>query len=557
MERRPRKGGRQERKRELKLENGNVLYGKEIEQMTSLEDEEEAQDAVPVYDGRRKQIADQMQQTPQKKVFTWVWGILALVNVILLLSLALLLAPQLLGLRFRTLPNYAFHGMQLIEMDEDRLGKYVQQSAAVYTDDTIYPGVSIDGLDVSGMTVDEARARLLEVPATQGSEFAVTVEVDGTQWVIDSNRVPMTRNIEDQLIAAYAAGRTVRKQAGETLLAARSEAIAQLQENPVRLETVLTFDQEQIHDLCKQISAQVEQLAQNAFVSAFDLSTKTFLFGNDISGRHLDADRLYSAVMACLDGGDYYGTVTMQTDSVMADVTKTELMNSFRMISSYSTKTTDNANRNTNIQLSCEAINGVMVPAGEIFSFNQATGERSAAKGYKPATAISGGQNIEEIGGGVCQTSSTLFNAAARADLEIVARSPHAWPSNYIDKGLDATVNWPGLDFKFKNTSEWPIYIVASYANRKVSIEIYGMSIGDGTTIELESKVIRTIEAPSGVNEVRNESLKPGTRKTTVNARKGYEVETYKVWYQNGHETRRELLCKSHYKAYQETVEYN
>ena len=122
---------------------------------------------------------------------------------------------------------------------------------------------------------------------------------------------------------------------------------------------------------------------------------------------------------------------------------------------------------------------------------------------------------------------------------------------------MDATVNWPGLDFKFRNSSEWPVYIVASYANRKVTVEIYGMSIGDGTSIDLESKVTRKIDAPSGVKEVFNEKLAPGTRKTTVKARNGYEVETYKVWFQNGREIKRELLCKSTYKAYQETVEYH
>ena len=157
----------------------------------------------------------------------------------------------------------------------------------------------------------------------------------------------------------------------------------------------------------------------------------------------------------------------------------------------------------------------------------------------------------------MCQTSSTLFNAVARANLEIVKRSPHAWPSKYVEKGMDATVDWPGLDFQFLNNTEWPIYIIASYANRKVTVEIYGMNLGDGTSIDLESKVVRTLEAPSGVKEVLNEKLAPGTRKTTVQARKGYEVETYKVWYQNGHEIKRELLCKSTYKAYQETVEYH
>jgi len=237
--------------------------------------------------------------------------------------------------------------------------------------------------------------------------------------------------------------------------------------------------------------------------------------------------------------------------------TKVELMNNYKLISSYTTETTSNKNRNTNVDLSAQAIHGTTVMPGETFSFNAATGQRTAEKGYKPAAAIAGGQSVDEIGGGVCQTSGTLFNAVARADLEIVYRSPHAWPSTYVEKGMDATVNWPNLDFKFKNNKDTPIFIVSYYSDRKVTCEIYGLSLGSGVTIDLESAVTRTIAPPSGINYVLNTSLEPGTSKETVKARTGYVVETYKIWYQNGQEVSRELLCTSNYKAYQRTIEYN
>ena len=197
-----------------------------------------------------------------------------------------------------------------------------------------------------------------------------------------------------------------------------------------------------------------------------------------------------------------------------------------------------------------------MLP-GETFSFNKATGQRTAEKGYREATAISGGQSVPEVGGGVCQTRSTLFNAVARANLEIVERSPHAWPSTYVAKGMDATVNWPNLDFKFKNNTDWPVFIVAYYKSRKVTVELYGMGLGDGVSVDLESEVIRTIEPSSEIKYVQNTSLPAGTQQETIKARTGYEVVTYQVWYQNGKEVNRVQLCKSTYKAYQATVEYN
>ena len=250
-------------------------------------------------------------------------------------------------------------------------------------------------------------------------------------------------------------------------------------------------------------------------------------------------------------------TVHVVPQRIEAEMTKAELMNRFGLISAYTTNTTSNKNRNTNIQLSAAAINGVTVLPGEIFSFNGATGERTAAKGYKEAAAIAGGQSRDEIGGGVCQTSSTLFNAVARADLEIIERNPHAWPSNYVEKGFDATVNWPGLDFKFKNNTEWPIFIVAAYKDRKVTVNIYGMSLGPGVKIDLESDVTRNLPQPQGTEYVINTELAPGESRKTVSGRPGYVVQTWKVRYQGDKEVGREILFTTTYKAYQEKVEYN
>ena len=218
---------------------------------------------------------------------------------------------------------------------------------------------------------------------------------------------------------------------------------------------------------------------------------------------------------------------------------------------------TDNKNRNINVNLSAQAINGMVVLPGETFSFNKATGERTAAKGYKEANAISGGKSKPEIGGGVCQTSSTLFNAVARANLEIVSRSPHAWPSSYVPEGMDATVNWPGLDFKFRNNTNYPIYIVSWYDNRRVTAELYGMGLGDGVSIDLEHKKVRDLPAPTAIKEVQNERIAHGTRQKTVSKRDGSIWETYQVWTKNGQEIKRELLCTSTYRAYQETIAYH
>lgn len=499
------------------------------------------------------------REDPRKKSsHTVLWSVICVICVLLLCSVGLFVAPQMLGVRFRSLPNYAFANGSVIQWDGQVYQAYVARRDELSAN-TFYPGVTVDQVDLSGMTMEQAREAVNAVPAEGGGEFGVTVRIGDMQWGIDSSMIPMTRNTGEMLEKAWAYGRqntTAIRGTGRTPMEERLAAKRALAEAPQHLITRQSYDAQAVRELTEQIAARVNVAPVDSQVTAFDLSSKTFSFTDDQSGVWLSADALYSAVMEKI-GSDPYGTVMMEPSVVIADVTKTELMNSLRMISSYSTSTTSNANRNTNIELSAAALNGVVVEPGEVFSFNQTTGQRTAAKGYKEATAISGGATRPEVGGGVCQTSSTLFNAVARANLEIVSRSPHAWPSSYVKEGMDATVNWPDLDFKFRNSTDYPVYIVAWYSNRKVTVELYGMSLGDGVTIDLEHKCIKTLSAPREVKEVQNESLPAGTRKSTVKARDGSVWETYQVWYQKGQEIKRELLCTSTYKAYQETVEWN
>lgn len=498
------------------------------------------------------------EQPPQKKNHPILWGTVCLICLLLLLSVGLLVAPQVLGVRFTSLPNFAFAGGSILTFDQGVYDAYLEKRDAMDTQ-VFFPGVTVDGVDLSGMTMEQARSAVESVPAEGGGEFNVTVNIGGNSWGIDSGMVPMTRNTEEMLQKAWALGRqntsTIRN-TRQTPLEERWQAKNVLAQSHVALSTAMSYDASAVRALTDQIAERVNVEPVSSEVTAFDLTNKTFSFTDDQSGVFLSADELYNQVMAKING-DPYSSVVMEPETVIAPMTKAELMNSLCRISTYSTSTTSNSGRNTNIELSASAINGMVVQPGETFSFNQATGQRTAAKGYKEATAISGGATRPEVGGGVCQTSSTLFNAVARANLEIVYRSPHAWPSSYVKEGMDATVNWPDLDFKFRNNTDWPVYIVAWYSNRKVTVELYGMSLGDGVTIDLENKCIKTLPAPKEVKEVQNTSLPKGTRQTKVKARSGSVWETYQVWYQNGQEIRRELLCTSTYKAYQETIEYN
>jgi len=496
----------------------------------------------------------------KKKGHPVLCGVIIFVCCVLLASLVILMSPQLLGVYWQDMPNIGFVSGDIMIYDPEITASY-RQMRQYMAEDTIFPGVYVDGIHVGGMTVEEARQELDKQATQTMGGFTVTVNVGNKSWTIDSTQVPLKRNTERILAQAYACGRqndlADTLAAKQTPLQSRYNAALKLRQSPVSLHTEMTYDQAKVRELTDSIAAYVNREAQDATVASFNFVSRTFTFTDESYGVYVDADELYRQVTAKLDARAYGSVLVFEPVVVTPRHTKVELMNNYKLLSSYTTETTSNKNRNTNIDLSAQAINGTTVMPGETFSFNAATGQRTAEKGYKPAAAIAGGQSFDEIGGGVCQTSGTLFNAVARADLEIVYRSPHAWPSTYVEKGMDATVNWPNLDFKFKNNKDTPIFIVSYYSDRKVTCEVYGLSLGSGVSIDLESAVIRTISPPSGINYVLNESLEPGTSKETVKARTGYVVETYKIWYQNGQEVSRELLCTSNYKAYQRTIEYN
>ena len=165
---------------------------------------------------------------------------------------------------------------------------------------------------------------------------------------------------------------------------------------------------------------------------------------------------------------------------------------------------------------------------------------------------------VDDTGGGVCQTSSTLFNAVVRADLEIVKRSAHSWPSSYVNKGEDATVNWPSLDFVFRNNGDYPVFVIAWYEEQTVTVQIYGKLLPNGQTIDLESEVVKTIKPDDAVLYTLDTSLPVGTRKAGRKKRTGYVVDTYKVYKDaDGNVAERQKLWTTTYRAMQDEILYN
>lgn len=196
-------------------------------------------------------------------------------------------------------------------------------------------------------------------------------------------------------------------------------------------------------------------------------------------------------------------------------------------LGTYTAKSGSSYNRDTNLRLACEALDGTILYPGDVFSYNEALGERTAEKGYKPADSYLGDQTVQTYGGGICQPSSCLYYCTLLADLEIVQRSNHGFISSYMPYGMDATVDWKGPDFKFSNNTNYPIRIDAKADGGSVTITLVGTDEKD-YYIEMEYEVWGTTAWTEKEAETDDKD-KDG--KTKISPYTGYTVQTYKVKY--------------------------
>ncbi len=202
--------------------------------------------------------------------------------------------------------------------------------------------------------------------------------------------------------------------------------------------------------------------------------------------------------------------------------------------------------RATNVELAADRINGQILMPGDVFSYDRTIGERTAANGYKEAGVYVGNKVESGIGGGICQPSSTLYGAVLYANLEIVERTSHSLPVAYVPKGQDATIAQGYIDFKFKNNTEYPVKIVATYSNRKLVCKILGVK-PDGQKVEIVSTVTGTYSP--GLSRTADASIPKGYKKTVARGDVGYGVASRRIVTVNGVEVKNEKLTGSVYRA--------
>ena len=312
-------------------------------------------------------------------------------------------------------------------------------------------------------------------------------------------------------------GRRVDSQAmRQALELARGEFDADYRAVVVEAETLpaKTLTAREIYDECSGT-------VQNA---SYDAETETIV--PEQAGADFDVDE----AQQLLDAAEPGGTVTVPAQVELPAVTAEELEQVlFRdVLGEARTHVGGTSARRSNVKLSAAAINGYVMNTGDVFSYNGVVGQRTAANGYQAAPAYVKGETVDEIGGGICQTSSTLYLACLRSNLAITERYAHRYVPAYITAGMDATVSWGGPDYKFTNDTLYPIKIVTKYENNYLTVQVLGTNV-DGTSVKMTNEWLSTTPYETVYED--DPTLAPGTEQIKTSPYTGYKYRTYRNVY--------------------------
>ena len=475
--------------------------------------------------------------------------------------------------------------------------------------DKIISGISILGIDVSGLTQDEANTKISE-SLNSRLETNLVFSHNGTLYNLLPSQLESSYDISKAVSEAYSCGRNgnIFKNNFDILntLINKVDINVDFSYNNDLYESVVTQMNTNFEDGLKQSSYTIDGnnliitsgKAGNVIISEklknliVDKLTSTNYNTDPIEvpveeaqPDPIDIDKIHSeiykeakdayytkdpfAVYPSSNGLDFdisvdeakqmvstpSETYTIPLKTLYPDVTTNEIgTEAFPdKLATYSTSyASSNANRSTNIALAASKINGTVLMPGEEFSFNGTVGKRTASAGFKTATVYSNGQVTTDYGGGICQVSSTLYNTVLKANLEITNRVNHTFTVGYVPIGLDATVSWGSPDFKFKNNRSYPIKIVATTSNKRLTISVFGLKEDVEYEVELVSYKTGTI--PYSTVYTTDSSLGKGKTKVVQSGSNGATSVAYKILKLNGKEVSRTLLSKDRYSPHNQII---
>lgn len=417
-------------------------------------------------------------------------------------------------------------------------------------------GVSIEGVLVGGKEMEEAKPLVEQAVTERLNSVSITLQHGDKSWTLTAADMNLTANTDEVLTQAMGFGR-------EGTLSENAEAREELEQGK-EFSVTLTPDVTAVTNRLITIASEANQApVEPHLIPTLDEGNKqNFEPVEGQNGLTLNAEQTGQAVIAAMQQKQYQAAVTPVFDTVAPTMTLAFLQQNTARISTFTTRFPQSSsdeivkNRVFNIKKAADIINGYTVQPGEEWSFNGWVGPRTVKTGWKEANGISGGKEYTlQAGGGICQVSTTLYNALLWGNVPITDRKAHSIPSTYVDKGLDATVDTSGIDLKFKNDTDAPMYIFAyitpdpkssKYLNMTVSI--YGKPLPEGVTYKARSEIIETTPRLE-IKYVDDPTIPIGYQLEKIKAHDGFKAKAYLEKYVNGELVETKELYEDKYRG--------
>lgn len=403
--------------------------------------------------------------------------------------------------------------------------------------ENIFNGVYINNINVGGMSKEEAQRVLEEKFNNPISNRIITLNTGDLKYKLKYSELNAHYDIDTAVKKAFEYGKS-----GNIIDKTRSRLL--LKKETVNINMEFKFDKSVIDKVIKDVDQRVNKSPKDAKIY-FD--GVNFRVTPDESGIRVNQEKLGKLIDEAIKPDSSIDSINVPTEVTSAGIKGDMLSRIDTKLSSFTTafKPSD-INRTENVRIASEQTNGTLILPGEIFSMNRALGPRVVSKGYKEAPVIINGTVVPGLAGGICQVTTTIYNAALLSNLQIVERRQHGLAVSYVGVGRDATISGDVIDFKFKNTNKYPIYLYAVVGKSTLTVSLYGANEHPGQSVQITSEVTERINPD--IEYIYDSTLKEGTKITEEKPITGIKSITYKKVFLNGKLISNELINKDFYK---------
>lgn len=406
------------------------------------------------------------------------------------------------------------------------------------SNDTMSKGIKIENMDVSGLTQEEAQKKVEQYVAEMQNK-SITLKVGTNAVSVAASELGLTWSNQGLVKKAYALGRTGN-------IIKRYKDLKDLENEPKKFKVKYSLDKEKIKAV---IQEKCIPFCQEAVDAKIERGANGFSITPEKEGTTLDVDKSVEAISKFVkkswDGTN--GEIEIPVEVSKPKILAADLQNITDVLGSFSTNYNTGTGRAKNVANGASKVNGSVVYPGEEFSVYKAVSPFSAENGYELAGSYENGTVVQTYGGGICQVSTTLYNAAIRAEMKITERSPHSMIVDYVKPSMDAAISGTWKDLKFVNNTDTPIYIEGYTGGGQITFNIFGKETRSASRrVEYLSETVSVSEPGTSIVAV-GEAI--GYIQETQKAHTGMTAKLWKVVYENDKEVSREVFNTSTYQA--------